>query len=42
MEWLEKKGIDPQRITTGLALLAGIIVIGIIDNFFLMWLVFGI
>lgn len=41
MEWLEKKGIDPQRITTGLALLAGIIVIGFIDNFFLMWLVFG-
>jgi len=41
MSWLEKKGIDPQRITTGLALLAGIIVIGIIDNFFVMWLVFG-
>jgi len=41
MDWLEKKGIDPQRITTGLALLAGIIIIGFIDNFFLMWLVFG-
>ena len=41
MDWLEQKGIDPQRITTGLALLAGIIVIGLIDNFFLMWLVFG-
>ncbi len=41
MDWLEQKGIDPQRITTGLALLAGIIVIGLIDNFFVMWLVFG-
>jgi len=41
MDWLEKKGIDPQRITTGLALLVGISVIGFIDNFFLMWLVFG-
>ncbi len=41
MDWLEKKGIDPQRITTGLALLAAIIVIGLIDNFFVMWLVFG-
>ncbi len=41
MKWLEQKGIDPQRITTGLALLAGIVVIGLIDNFFLIWLVFG-
>ncbi|MBE0498687.1 MAG: CDP-archaeol synthase [Campylobacterales bacterium] len=41
MQWLEDKGIDPQRITTGLALLAAVVVIGWIDNFFLMWLVFG-
>lgn len=41
MEWLESKGIDPQRITTGLALLAAVVVIGWIDNFFLMWLIFG-
>jgi phosphatidate cytidylyltransferase len=41
MEWLEKKGIDPQRITTGLGLLAAIVIIGLIDNFFVMWLVFG-
>jgi len=41
MNWLEQKGVDPQRITTGLALLAGILIIGFIDNFFLMWLVFG-
>jgi len=30
-----------ERIITGLALLAGVFIIGIIDNFFLMWLVFG-
>ena len=41
MQWLEQRGIDPQRITTGLALLAGIVIIGLIDNFFVMWLVFG-
>lgn len=41
MQWLEQKGVDPQRITTGLALLAGILIIGLIDNFFVMWLVFG-
>ncbi|MBC8237482.1 MAG: phosphatidate cytidylyltransferase [Helicobacteraceae bacterium] len=30
-----------ERITTGLALLAAVLVIGLIDNFFLMWLIFG-
>ena len=30
-----------ERITTGLALLAVVLVIGLIDNFFLMWLIFG-
>ena len=30
-----------DRIVTGLALLAAVLVIGIIDNFFLMWLVLG-
>ena len=30
-----------ERIITGLALLAGVLVVGLIDNFFLMWLVFG-
>ena len=30
-----------ERIITGLALLAGVIIIGLIDNFFVMWLVFG-
>ena len=30
-----------ERIITGLALLAGVLIIGLIDNFFLMWLVFG-
>jgi len=32
---------NKERIITGLALLAGVLIIGIIDNFFLMWLVFG-
>lgn len=41
MQWLEDKGVDPQRITTGLALLGAIVVVGLIDNFFVMWLVFG-
>ena len=30
-----------ERIITGVALLAGVLIIGLIDNFFLMWLVFG-
>jgi len=34
-------GEHSERITTGLALLAALFVIGFIDNFFLMWLVFG-
>ncbi len=34
-------GEHSERITTGLALLAGVFIIGLIDNFFIMWLVFG-
>jgi len=30
-----------ERIVTGLALVGAVLLIGIIDNFFLMWLVFG-
>ncbi len=30
-----------ERIVTGVALLAAVLVIGFIDNFFVMWLVFG-
>ncbi|MDQ7043923.1 MAG: phosphatidate cytidylyltransferase [Sulfurimonas sp.] len=30
-----------ERIVTGFALLAAVFIIGLIDNFFLMWLVFG-
>lgn len=30
-----------ERIITGLALVAAVLMIGLIDNFFLMWLVFG-
>jgi phosphatidate cytidylyltransferase len=32
---------DRERVVTGLALLAAVIIIGLIDNFFVMWLVFG-
>jgi len=35
-------GEHSERITTGLALLAAVFIIGFIDNFFLMWLVFGL
>ena len=34
-------GEHKERILTGIALLAGIVLLGFIDNFFLMWLVFG-
>ena len=34
-------GEHKERIMTGLALLAGVLIVGFIDNFFLMWLVFG-
>ena len=34
-------GEHSERITTGLALVAAVLIIGFIDNFFLMWLVFG-
>jgi len=34
-------GEHSERVTTGLALLVGVFIIGFIDNFFLMWLVFG-
>jgi phosphatidate cytidylyltransferase len=32
---------DKERVVTGFALLAGVFVIGLIDNFFVMWLVLG-
>ena len=31
-----------ERIVTGLALVAGVLLVGFIDNFFLMWLVLGV
>ena len=34
-------GEHSERVTTGLALLAALFIIGLIDNFFVMWLVFG-
>jgi len=33
---------NKERIVTGVALLAAVIVIGLIDNFYLMWFVFGV
>jgi len=33
---------DKQRVTTGLALMAAALIIGLIDNFYVMWLVFGV
>jgi len=35
-------GEHKERILTGLALLAAVLIVGYIDNFFLMWLVFGL
>ena len=32
---------DKERVVTGFALLAGVLVVGLIDNFFLMWLTLG-
>lgn len=32
---------DRERVITGLALLAAVIIIGLIDSFYVMWLVFG-
>jgi phosphatidate cytidylyltransferase len=33
---------NKERIVTGVALLAAVIAIGLIDNFYLMWFVFGV
>lgn len=35
-------GSHTQRITTGLALLAVVVIVGLLDNLFLMWLFFGV
>jgi len=35
-------GSHSERIKTGLALVAGVLTIGYLDNFFLMWLAFGV
>jgi len=35
-------GAHKERIVTGFALLVAVLVVGFIDNFFLMWLVFGV
>ena len=33
---------DKERVVTGFALLAAVLIVGLVDNFFLMWLVFGV
>ena len=35
-------GEHSERVTTGVALLAAVLVVGLIDNFFIMWLTFGL
>ena len=42
MGFLEALGSSRERIITGLALLAAVLVIGFIDNFFVMWAVLGV
>jgi phosphatidate cytidylyltransferase len=42
MTLLEQFGEHKERVATGLALLGGAVLLGIIDNFFLIWLVFGV
>ncbi|NOQ30314.1 MAG: phosphatidate cytidylyltransferase [Helicobacteraceae bacterium] len=41
MEFLDKIGVARERVTTAIALIIPVIIIGLIDNFFIMWLVFG-
>ncbi len=38
---MEMFGAHKERIVTGVALVIGLLIIGMIDNFFIMWLVFG-
>jgi len=35
-------GEHSERIKTGLALVAGVLLVGYIDNFYVMWLIFGV
>ena len=35
-------GEHSERVTTGVALVVGVLIIGVIDNFYLMWAVFGL
>ncbi|MFT7003183.1 MAG: phosphatidate cytidylyltransferase [Sulfurimonas sp.] len=41
MEFLKALGSNKERVVTGLALLGAVLVIGFIDNFFVMWAVLG-
>jgi len=42
MEFLTALGSHKERIITGLSLIAAVLIIGFIDNFFLMWAVLGV
>ena len=42
MSLLEQFGEHKERIVTGLALLGAVVLIGLINNFFLIWLFFGV
>jgi phosphatidate cytidylyltransferase len=41
MEFLKALGSNKERVVTGIALLVAVLVIGLIDNFFVMWAVLG-
>ncbi|MCK9492208.1 MAG: phosphatidate cytidylyltransferase [Sulfurimonas sp.] len=42
MEFLKAFGSNKERIITGLSLIVAVLIIGFIDNFFLMWAVLGV
>ena len=39
---LDKLFADKQRVVTGVGLIAGVLIVGLINNFFLMWLFLGV
>jgi len=42
MNFIDKLGEHKERTVTGIALLVGVLFLGMIDNFFLTWLVLGV
>ncbi len=41
MQFLEVLGEHKDRVTTGVALILAVVFVGLLDNFFIFWLVFG-